>query len=148
MPGTDRLMSGTRTTYAVMVVPVEAEALVMYSTGCYFPRSEYQPPNFESTNDQRWSNPDRQGRNCGERKAFVVPIPGGGDETNYDFWVDGLEYVPAEKADRVMLSIYGRNFPAQIGMLVDGMPLTQSIGVAQPLIRDDSTAFREGHALK
>ena len=45
-----------------------------------------------------------------------------------------------------MVSIYGRNFPAQIGMMVDGIPLTQSIGVAQPLIRDDSTAFAEASA--
>jgi hypothetical protein len=31
-------------------------------------------------------------------------------------------------------------------MLVDGVPLTQSIGVAQPLIRDDSSAFQEASA--
>ncbi|HEV7858498.1 MAG TPA: hypothetical protein VGO91_07700 [Pyrinomonadaceae bacterium] len=146
MPGTDRVMSGTRTTYAVMVVPVEAEALVLYSTGCYFPRSEYQPFDFESTGNDRWIKPERQSRNCSERKAFVVPIPGGGDERNYDFWVDGLEYVPAQKGDRVVLSIYGRNFPAQIGLMVDGIPLTQSIGVAQPLIRDDSTAYADARA--
>ena len=144
MPGTDRVMSGTRTTYAVMVVPVEAEALVVQSTGCYFPRSDYQPISFANTTEPRWT--DSESHRCGEQKAFVVPIPGGGDPENYEFWVDGLEYVPAEKSDRVVLSIYGRNFPAQIGMLVDGVPLTQSIGVAQPLIRDDSAAFREASA--
>lgn len=144
MPGTDRVMSGTRTTYAVMVVPVEAEALVLQSTGCYFPRSDYQPISFANTSESRWTESER--RRCGEQKAFIVPIPGGGDDENYDFWVDGLEFVPAEKGDRVVLSIYGRNFPAQIGMMVDGVPLTQSIGVAQPLIRDDSNAFREATA--
>ena len=144
MPGTDRVMSGTRTTYAVMIVPIEAEALVVQSTGCYFPRSDYQPINFGNTTQERWTSSEN--RRCSEQKAFVVPIPGGGDDQNYDFWVDGLEYVPAEKGDRVVLSIYGRNFPAQIGMMVDGVPLTQSIGVAQPLIRDDSAAFREASA--
>ncbi len=141
MPGTDRVMSGTRTTYAVMIVPVEAEALILQSTGCYFPRSDYQPISFDNTAEARWTN--SESRRCSERKAFAVPIPGGGNTQNNDFWVDGLEYVPAEKGDRVVLSIYGRNFPAQIGMLVDGVPLTQSIGVAQPLIRDDSVAFKE-----
>jgi hypothetical protein len=141
MPGTDRVMPGTKTTYAVMVVPEEAEALVLLTNGCYFPRSEYQPTNFEETLDGRWHDSTRQ--NCGEQKAFAVPIPGGANDENYEFWVDGLEYVPADKADRVMVSIYGRNFPAQIGMMVDGIPLTQSIGVAQPLIRDDSTAFAQ-----
>ena len=144
MPGTDRVMSGTRTTYAVMIVPVEAEALVVQSTGCYFSRSDYQPIDFGNTTQQRWTSSEN--RRCSEPKAFVVPIPGGGDDQNYDFWVDGLEYVPAEKGDRVVLSIYGRNFPTQIGMMVDGVPLTQSIGVAQPLIRDDSTAFKEASA--
>ncbi len=144
MPGTDRVMSGTRTTYAVMIVPVEAEALIVQSTGCYFPRADYQPINFQNTSEDRWTS--SESRRCSEQKAFVVPIPGGGDDENDDFWVDGLEYVPADKTDRVVLSIYGRNFPAQIGMMVDGIPLTQSIGVAQPLIRDDSAAFREANA--
>ena len=137
-------MSGARTTYAVMVVPVDAEALVMETSGCYFPRSDYQPISFHNTTEERWTS--SESRRCNDHKAFVVPIPGGGARENYDFWVSGLEYVPAEKGDRVVLSIYGRNFPAQIGMMVDGVPLTQSIGVAQPLIRDDSAAFREASA--
>src|SRR5438093_10617964 len=112
MPGTDRVMSGTRTTYAVMIVPVEAEALIVQSHGCYFPRSEYQPINFANTSEARWTTSESY--RCAEQKAFVVPIPGGGDPETYDFWVDGLEYVPADKSDRVVLSIYGRNFPAQI----------------------------------
>lgn len=143
MPGTDRVMSGARTTYAVMVVPNEAEALVMQTTGCYFPRAEYQPNDFANTDDDRWTDEHRQSRNCSEHKSFIVPIPGGGEKENYDFRVKSLYYVPAEKGDRVVLSILGSNFPAQLGMLVDGVPLTQSIGVAQPLIRDDSAAFAQ-----
>jgi hypothetical protein len=145
MPGTDRVMPGTKTTYAVMVIPQEAEALVLKTNGCYFPRAEYQPASFAETLTDRWDT-DHRSRNCGGQKAFAVPIPGGGNTDNDEFWVDGLEYVAADKSDRVMVSIYGRNFPAQIGMLVDGIPLTQSIGVAQPLIRDDSTAFAEASA--
>lgn len=145
MPGVDRLMSGSRTTYAVMVVPVEAEALVLRSAGCYFPRNEYEPISFSDTQGERWNDPGRKSRSCTGQKEFIVPIPGGGNAENSDFWVDGLEYVPAAKGDPVTLVIYGRNFPTQIGMLVDGVPLTQSIGVAQPLIRDDSTAFAQAN---
>lgn len=143
MPGTDRVMSGVRTTYAVLIVPAEAEALVMQSAGCYFPRSEYQPDSFAETRLERWTELDRQSRNCSEHKSFVVPIPNGGDEGISDFWVAGLEYEPAPKGEQVVLLVYGRNFPAQIGMMVDGVPLAHSIGVAQPLIRDDSTAFEQ-----
>jgi hypothetical protein len=144
MPGTERVMSGTRTTYAVMVVPVEAEALILQSTGCYFPRSDYQPISFDNTGEDRWTSSDEH--RCSEHKGFVIPIPSGGNDQNNDFWVDGLQYVPTDKTDRVVLSIYGRNFPAQIGILIDGIALTQSIGVAQPLIRDDSVAFRDASA--
>jgi hypothetical protein len=146
MPGMDRLMSGVRTTYAVMVVPVEAEALVLRSAGCYFSRNEYEPVNFADTAGERWTDRDMQKRGCTEQKEFIVPIPGGGNLGNNDFHVDGLEYVPADKGERVTLLIYGRNFPAQLGLLVDGVPLTQSIGVAQPLIRDDSAAFAQARA--
>lgn len=144
MPGTDRVMSGARTTYAVMVVPIEAEALVMETTGCYFPRSDYQPISFRNTTQERWTS--SESRRCSEHKAFVVPIPGGGADRNNDFWVNGLEYTAADNGDRVVLTLFGRNFPAQIGMMVDGVPLTQSIGVAQPLIRDDSAAFQQASA--
>ncbi len=37
-----------------------------------------------------------------------------------------------------MVSVYGYNFSAQTGVLVNGSPLTHAIGLAQPLIRDDS----------
>jgi hypothetical protein len=138
MPGTDRVLSGVRTTYAVLVVPEEAETLVLQTSGCYFPRSEYQPNNFASTADSRWNDSDRQSRNCTGRRAFVVPIPGGGGTDSNDFWVNALDYIPAPKSGRVVLSIYGKNFSSQTGVMVDGVPLTQAIGLGQPLIRDDS----------
>lgn len=149
MPGTDRVMSGTKTTYAVMVVPEDAETLLLHSTGCYFPRSEYQPNNFANTAADRWTDSDRQSRNCSAPQAFIVPIPGGGSKEANDFFVDGLEYEPAEKGGRVVLSIYGRNFSTQTGVMVDGVPLPQAIGLAQPLIRDDSmTGERVNQDLK
>ena len=138
MPGTDRLQSGQRTTYAVVVVPEEATSLVLESNGCYFPRSAYQPNDFNDTlNSGRWGVDNRTSRNCGSSKAFLVPVPVGGTGKN-DFRVDGVTYRPVERGERIVVSVYGYNFSAQTGVLVAGSPLTQSIGLAQPLIRDDS----------
>ena len=68
MPGTDRLHSGVRTTYAVVVVPEEATALVLESNGCYFPRSSYQPNNFADTLGGDWNAANRTSRNCSVRR--------------------------------------------------------------------------------
>ena len=141
MPGTDRLLSGVRTTYAVVVVPEEATSLVMEANGCYFPRSAYQPNNFEDTkNADRWGD-SRTSRGCSNNtKAFVVPIPSGGADGTNDFWVQNVSYQPVGKGKRIVVLITGKNFSSQIGVLVNGVPLTHSIGLAQPLIRDDSKA--------
>jgi DNA-directed RNA polymerase subunit F len=141
MPGTERLLSGVRTTYAVVVVPEEATSLVLEANGCYFPRSAYQPNNFADTKDtERWGT-NRTSRGCADKsKAFVVPIPSGGADGSNDFWVQNVSYQPVGKGKRIVVLISGKNFSSQIGVLVNGVPLTHSIGLAQPLIRDDSKA--------
>ncbi|HEX8737696.1 MAG TPA: hypothetical protein VF721_20355, partial [Pyrinomonadaceae bacterium] len=139
MPGTDRLMSGVRTTYAVVVVPREATSIVMESNGCYFPRSEYQPNNFADTvMSERWSR-SRTGRGCGESKAFIVPVPVD-NEGSSSFWVEGISYQPVGKGKRITVLISGENFSSQLGLMINGVALRQAIGLAQPLIQDDSKA--------
>ena len=60
-----------------------------------------------------------------------------------------MTYHPVTKGERVVVSIYGKNFSSQIGILVNGVPLTQELGVAQPFIRDDSlVADRVAEAIK
>jgi hypothetical protein len=139
MPGAERLLSGVRTTYAVVTVPEEATALVLESNGCYFPRSEYQPNDFADTKDvTRWGS-TRTSRGCSEKsKAFVVPIPSATVDGGNDFWVDRISYQPVGKGERIVVLISGKNFSNQIGVLINGIPLIQSIGMAQPLMRDDS----------
>jgi hypothetical protein len=145
MPGADRLMSGVRTTYAVVVVPDDATALVLEANGCYFPRSFYPPNDFGDTKSPRWNDDGRTSRNCdgAVSKAFVVPIPSGEVNGGNEFWVNKIRFRPAPKGRRVVVEIGGKNFSSQTGVLIDGSPLFQSIGLAQPLIRDDSAA---GHA--
>lgn len=140
MPGTNRLMSGVRTTYAVVVVPQEATSLVLETTGCYFPRSAHQPSNFRdaTTSTERWRNPNIQSRQCNAQKGFVVPIPGGGELGSSDFYVSGLAYKPVKKNEQIVVSIYGNNFSAQTGILINGVPLKPALGLGQPFIVDDS----------
>jgi hypothetical protein len=142
MPGTDRLLSGVRTTYAAVVVPEDATSLVVESNGCYFPRSQYQPNDFDDTRSSRWNDSDRTSRNCNSGKVFVVSIPSASLNGGNDFWVEGISYQPVAKGKRVVVLVSGSNFSSQIGVLVNGFPLAHSIGLAQPLIRDDSKAFK------
>jgi hypothetical protein len=134
VPGTKRVAPGVRTTYAVLVVPDDAESLVLSASGCYFPRKSYEPLDFEDTSHQDW---DRQGKfrdyNCGDEQTYIVPIPGGGDRSN--FWVTGVDYGKAAKGKRATVSITGKNFSTQMGVLVNGVALTQVVGLAQPLLQ-------------
>ena len=142
MPGTDRLQSGVRTTYAIVVVPDDATSLVLEANGCYFPRSQYQPINFADTKTPEWNVDNRTSRNCGgERsKAFIVPIPTATIDGTNDFWVNRIDYQPVGKGKQIVVLLSGENFSSQIGVLINGVPLRHSIGLAQPLIRDDSRA--------
>ena len=144
MPGMDRLQSGVRTTYAVVVVPDDATSIVLEANGCYFPRSAYQPRNFRETKDPDWNVQNRTSRNCGGQrtKAFIVPIPTATIDGSNDFWVKRISYQPVGKGKQIVVLISGQNFSSQIGVLINGTPLRHSIGLAQPLIRDDSTAGR------
>ena len=150
MPGTDRLHSGVRTTYAVVVVPEEATSLVLESNGCYFPRSSYQPSSFADTLSEDWNDGNRTSRNCSglradgsiNSKAFVVPIPAARLNGGNEFWVDRITFQNVAKGKRIVVSISGKNFSPQIGALINGVPLVHSIGLAQPLIRDDSATGR------
>jgi hypothetical protein len=143
MPGTDRLMSGVRTTYAAVVVPDDATGLVLESNGCYFPRSQYQPNDFADTKDlDRWNRKGRTSRQCGgtESKAFIVSVPSSNLEGSNDFWIHSISYDPVPKGGTAVVLISGKNISPQIGVLINGHTLVQSIGLAQPLIRDDSEA--------
>lgn len=133
LPGTKRVAPGVRTTFAVLVVPDDAETLVLSARGCYFPRKNYQPLDFEDTAHLDWDREGRLGRsNCGEDETYIIPIPGGGDRSN--FWVTNVDYMPADKGGRVTVSIRGNNFSSQMGVLVNGVPLAPAVGLAQPLL--------------
>lgn len=137
MPGTKRLLSGVRTTYAIMVVPRKATTILLQSTGCYFKRSERQLTDFENALDFHEADRFRGKGDCSDSKSFVVPIPTAIAGEN-SFWVKKIEYRPVEQNKKVVVSIRGKDFSTQIGVLVDGVSLKPSLGLGQPYIVDDS----------
>jgi hypothetical protein len=128
LPGTKRVAPGVRTTYAVLVIPADAESVVLSARGCYFPRRDEQPLDYADTADQHWDNTRH---NCGDEQTYIIPVPGS-DDTN--FWVTNIDYGAADKGGRVSVSVRGHNFSSQMGVLINGVPLTQSVGLAQPLL--------------
>ncbi|HEX8267142.1 MAG TPA: hypothetical protein VF596_17200 [Pyrinomonadaceae bacterium] len=138
VPGTKRIASGVRTTYAVVVVPRKAEALVMNARGCYFSHKKFQPQNVMDGNEtafngQNWKDDDD--RDCSGKKQYVIPIPNGGDARG--FWLTSVDYAPVEKGQKIVLSIKGRNFTSQVGVLVNGVPLQQVVELTRKLPSDD-----------
>jgi hypothetical protein len=129
LPGTKRIAPGIRTTYAVVIVPRDAESLVVNARGCYFPRKSFQPE-INDLGDWRATNK----RECTQNQQFILPVPSGGDRNG--FWVTGIDYSPVEKGKRIMASINGEDFTSQVGVLVNGVPLRQVVELTRKLPGD------------
>jgi hypothetical protein len=132
LPGTKRVAPGVRTTYAALVVPDDAESIVLSARGCYFPRKSYQPLDFNDTGHSDWADDDKFKRyNCGGEQTYILTIPGGGDTSN--FWVTNVDYQDGQKGGEfVTVSVRGNNFSSQMGVLIDGVPLHATVGLAHP----------------
>lgn len=137
MPYTKKLISGDRTTYAVAIVPEDTTSIDIASAGCYFPRASEQFSNFPDNKD--YLKPKSE-RGCFYPAPFTVSIPDG--SLSNKFYVTGLNYKSVKKGDRAVVTIYGRNFSSQIGILINGVSLGQSLGLGQPFILDDSSTGR------
>lgn len=135
-PGTKQVAPGVRTTYAVAIIPEDAETIALKAKGCYFDRKDYQLNNYDdNTKDHKFRNPNNSREaSCSEEQAYVIPVPGGSSD-GADFWVTKLWYgANRQPNERLVASIYGQNFSSQLGVLVDGVPLAQSVGLAQPSV--------------
>lgn len=133
-PGTERIATGLHTTFAILVVPERAETVKLTARGCYFPRTAYAPNNFGDTNERSLAenassvaslDPNVQ---CTADETFRLPIP---TTTENNFWVTGIEYRPVRPGERAVVYVHGHYFSPQIGVLVDGVPLRQTVGLAQ-----------------
>ena len=131
LPGTKRVAPGVRTTYAALVLPDDADSLILSARGCYFPRKNYQPLDFEDTGHRDWTNDDNYRRNnCSDQQTYIVPIPGGGNTSN--FWVTSVSYQPVSSGEFATVSVRGNNFSSQMGVLINGVPLYPTVGLAHP----------------
>lgn len=132
LPGTNRVAPGVRTTYAALVVPEDAESIILSARGCYFPRKSYQPLDFEDTGHTDWKNDDHfRNYNCGDDQTYIVPVPNGGKANS--FWVTNIDYENGKNgSDFTTVSVRGNNFSAQMGVLINGVPLAPTVGLAQP----------------
>jgi predicted nucleic acid-binding Zn-ribbon protein len=130
--GTKQLAPGVRTTYAIAIIPDDAESIVLKARGCYFPRKENQPLNYDMAGATEWTARNPKVGSCTpQEQVFVLPVPGGSGD-GADFYVTEVRYSAHRKpGERMVASIYGQNLPTQIGVLVNGVPLTQSVGLAQ-----------------
>lgn len=134
LPGTNRVAPGVRTTYAALAVPEDAESIILSARGCYFPRKSYQPLDFEDTGHSDWKNDDHfRSYNCGDDQTYIVPIPNGGKANS--FWVTNIDYEDGKNGDEfTTVSVRGNNFSAQMGVLINGVPLAPTVGLAQPTL--------------
>jgi hypothetical protein len=141
--GTKQLSSGVRTTYAVAIIPDNAESLVLKARGCYFPRKENQPGYYDETGNKYWTDKDDASKRfcTPSEQVFVIPVPGGtGDGA--DYYVTGMRYAPNRSpGERMIASIQGQNLPSQVGIMINGVPLREAVGLGQlniESILDDS----------
>jgi hypothetical protein len=145
LPGTKRLAPGLRTTYAVVIVPKDAETINLKAKGCFFKQKYNQPYNYSTTGT--WNQEDDD-KFCEQEQDFFINIPNGGDYQSFN--VDEIRYFGGqEPGNRIVVSVKGGNFSPQIGVTINGIPLCQSVGIAQPFLdkvntRDTSCGEKDG----
>ena len=131
--GTKQLASGVRTTFAVAIIPENAETLVLKARGCYFPRKNNQPLNYNMTGRHDWidNNNADKAKCTPDEQVFVLPVPGGSGD-GADYYVTDIRYSPYQQpGNRIVVSIRGQNLPSQIGILINGVPLREAVGLGQ-----------------
>lgn len=101
---------------------------------CYFPRKSYQPLDFEDTGHNDWKDKNKfSSSNCGDDQTYIVPVPDGGKASN--FWVTNVDYEDGKNGSEfTTVSVRGNNFPAQMGVLINSVPLAPTVGLAQPTL--------------
>lgn len=131
--GTKQLASGVRTTFAVAIIPENAETLVLKARGCYFPRKNNQPLNYNMTGRYDWIDNDNadKAKCTPDEQVFVLPVPGGSGD-GADYYVTDIRYSSFQPpGNRIVVSIRGQNLPSQIGILINGVPLREAVGLGQ-----------------
>jgi len=117
-PGTDRISSGPKSTYATLTVPRQTSLIRLSAVACVLRNTEVPFADFEAADPA--GNQKARSR-CTSRTTFDIPVD------NYQsFWIDKLNYTPVDRGDVISLLVQGSGFsPFQMSVLVDGTPLSQ-----------------------
>lgn len=111
MPGSHRVIPGLKTTYAVLAVPRNTAAIELTARSRAFPRC---------------TSPESTSAPIIEETVFLVSVPG---EYTDNFYVDNIAYTPVKKGEPVTAIIKGDYFSPQLGVLINGVPLTRALAV-------------------
>lgn len=106
-PGTKRIKTGQRTSFAVLVVPRNTLAIELKGRGRFFKRNESPVDNDDDV------------KPAGE-VDYLLSVPG---QKTQEFWAESISYVPVRKGKRVTAIIEGDFFSPQLGVVVNGVPL-------------------------
>jgi len=130
LPGTRVLNSGTRNTYAALIVPDDASALEIEGMGCAFNYKDAPPASYAAAK----SDPKYH---CSDEKLHaLVGIP---DQDNSGgFWLSGIDYAEADEGARSTVIIRGSYISPQTTVLINGRRLPQVLGIGKPAIHMDA----------
>jgi hypothetical protein len=119
-PATKRLAPGIRTTYAIAVVPREATRIQLQAVGHRFRTAEDAPSTMPAG-----------------AQTFELEVPNG--PNNEGFFVTRIDYHNV-KVNTPSVVILRGNFSNQTGVLINGTPLTRTVGLASPFFGSEKPA--------
>jgi hypothetical protein len=113
LPGTKRVAPGVRTTYAILAVPRKASALQLKVKAITYSRNG--TPNYNKDSSQLVAE-----------NTMIVRIP---NEFTENFYVKEAIYTSVKKGERVGVLLKGDYFSPQIGVAINGVPLTRALSI-------------------
>ena len=130
-PGTKRLTPGVRTTYAVVIVPREATRIVLQAAPHQFLNIETPLSDAPSLPALPLIPPPvpPPPPAAGAPATFTLEVPNG--PNNEGFFVTRIDYHNV-KVNTPSVVILRGNFSTQTGVLINGTPLTRTVGLASP----------------
>lgn len=130
-PGVRHVSSGTKSTFATLILPKQATAIKLKSRYCLLKGN--------TTISKSTSSGSRV---CSEYKSHGLVIA-----KNYNFYISEINYGAVSPDRAATIIIVGKNFsPFQIDVLVDGNPLEPYNGTdrAKRSLSDGATSFPKG----
>ena len=117
-PGSRVIAPGVHTTYAVLSVPRNATQITLRTESIAYHMNKMPTKEREDS------------KNIQAKDSFPLMIPSADEKKG--FYVAGVFYTPVSKGQRTVVFLKGSRFSPQTGVLVNGVALRPSVGLAQP----------------